>query len=226
LQQCIFFSLEFSADNFRVRPPTFYKMEKLVQLDSQTFKPDLNKFGVGGERGCTDRDKVKHGIFMCSRAISYCIFTQGKSSTFIFISKNKKQSSTQLLTLIYLITPWYINVYGYEVRTTRCVTKQTELPKYNKIRDSYEKTLFLKIVALYISNKFCFNNFAEKSLWISAYGMENGLLVLPTPKNDSTSFVLSLPKPFTRHWGTKMIMEFMEDVNSYEKLWVNMFWSF
>jgi hypothetical protein len=79
------------------------------------------------------------------------------------------------------------------IRTTRCVTKQTKLPKYNKIRDSYEKTLFLKIVALYISNKFFFTSFAEKCLWISAYGMENGLLVLPTPKNDSTSFVLNLP---------------------------------
>jgi hypothetical protein len=78
-------------------------------------------------------------------------------------------------------------------RGTRCVIKQTELPKYKQIRDSYEK-----IVALYICNKFCLKSFAEKSLWVSAYGIENvGLLVLPHPKNDPTSFVLSLPKPFT-----------------------------
>jgi hypothetical protein len=32
-------------------------------------------------------------------------------------------------------------------------------------------------------------------------------------KNDLTRFVLSLPKTFTRHGGTKMIMEFIEDVS-------------
>jgi hypothetical protein len=100
-------------------------------------------------------------------------------------------------------------------RATRCVTKQTELPKYKKIRECYEKTPFQKIGRLYICYKFCFKSFAEKSSWISAYGIENGLLVL--------WFVLSLPKAFTRHWGTHVIVEIMKDANSYEKRWVTMF---
>jgi hypothetical protein len=37
------------------------------------------------------------------------------------------------------------------------------------------------------------------------------------PKNAVRRFYLSLLKAFTRHCGTKMIMEIMEDVKSYEK---------
>jgi hypothetical protein len=82
----------------------------------------------------------------------------------------------------------------------RCVTKQTELPKYKKIRENYEKTSFLQILIFCICNKFCVKSFAERSPWILAYGTEYGLLVQThKKKNALTRFALSLPKTLTRH---------------------------
>jgi hypothetical protein len=90
------------------------------------------------------------------------------------------------------------------------------LPNYKNILKCYEKTPFLKSVPLYICYKFCFESvFSIKpTKW----------LVGATPsKNALTRFALNLNKTFTSHWGTKMIMEFIADVNSNEKRWANMF---
>jgi hypothetical protein len=101
----------------------------------------------------------------------------------------------------------------------RCVTKQTELPKYKNICECYEKTPFQKMYFFVFAISFVL-----KVLLRKVPGSQHMAYTIAC-WGDPIQKILTLSEPPQNIHKTlrkKMIMEFMDDVKSYEKRSVNM----